>query len=292
MSRHLSGYHPDGGRPTSAELAGRATYDFSASTALITGAAGDFGRAVALRLAQSRSRLALVDLPHTQDGLDAAAALCAEYVGADAVVTATFDVTDPNEVEEGVGAIADGLGVPDLVFNSAGYQGSFVGTAEYPTEDARRVLDINVMGVLNVLQVTARALRAVGRGGSIVNSASMAGVDGAPNMVAYSASKGAVISLTKAAARDLAPLGIRVNSISPAFIGPGTMWERQVELQAEAGGQYYSSDPEQVADEMIGQIPMRRLGSVEEVASVVAWLLSSDASYVTGENVLVTGGIV
>jgi 2-dehydro-3-deoxy-L-rhamnonate dehydrogenase (NAD+) len=78
--------------------------------------------------------------------------------------------------------------------------------------------------------------------------------------------------------------------VSPAFIGPGRMWETQVARQAEAGSQYYATDPEQVAGQMIGMVPLRRYGSAHEVASVVAFLLSDDASYVTGVNLEVSGG--
>ena len=124
----------------------------------------------------------------------------------------------------------------------------------------------------------------------MVNVASMAGVSGAPNMPAYSASKAGVIGLTKSAAKDLAPKGIRVNAVSPAFIGPGRMWETQVAQQAAAGSQYYAADPEAVAEQMIGMVPLRRHGSLHEVATVVAFLLSDDASYVTGVNIEVSGG--
>jgi NAD(P)-dependent dehydrogenase (short-subunit alcohol dehydrogenase family) len=120
----------------------------------------------------------------------------------------------------------------------------------------------------------------------------MAGVSGAPNMPAYSASKAAVIGLTKAAAKDLAPHGIRVNAVSPAFVGPGRMWDTQVARQAAAGSQYYAADPDEVAEQMIGMVPMRRFGSAHEVATVVAFLLSDDASYVTGVNLEVSGGSV
>jgi NAD(P)-dependent dehydrogenase (short-subunit alcohol dehydrogenase family) len=120
----------------------------------------------------------------------------------------------------------------------------------------------------------------------------MAGVSGAPNMPAYSASKAAVIGLTRSAAKDLAPAGIRVNAVSPAFIGPGRMWETQVAEQAAAGSQYYSTDPALVAEQMLAMVPLRRYGSPSEVASAVDFLLSDDASYVTGVNLEVTGGSV
>ena len=110
----------------------------------------------------------------------------------------------------------------------------------------------------------------------------MAGVEGAANMPAYSASKGAVMSLTRAASKDFAPLGIRVNAISPAFIGPGRMWDRQTVRQAEAATQYYSTDPAEVERQMIGAVPLRRVGPLDEVANTVVWLLSDESSYLTG----------
>jgi 2-dehydro-3-deoxy-L-rhamnonate dehydrogenase (NAD+) len=111
-------------------------------------------------------------------------------------------------------------------------------------------------------------------------------------MPAYSASKAAVIGLTKAAAKDLAPAGIRVNTVSPGFVGPGRMWERQVTEQAAVGSQYYANDPDVVARQMVEMVPLRRYGSPQEVARVVAFLLSSSASYLTGVNVEVSGGSV
>jgi NAD(P)-dependent dehydrogenase (short-subunit alcohol dehydrogenase family) len=165
----------------------------------------------------------------------------------------------------------------------------FTTVDRYPLEDARRVLEVNVLGAMTVLAAAARSMTG---GGAVVNVASMAGVSGAPNMPAYTASKAAVIGLTKSAAKDLAPNGIRVNAVSPAFIGPGRMWETQVAQQAAAGSQYFAADPAEVAAQMIGMVPLRRYGSTHEVATVVAFLLSDDASYVTGVNVEVSGGSV
>ena len=109
-------------------------------------------------------------------------------------------------------------------------------------------------------------------------------------MAAYSASKAAVIALTKTAAKDLAQHGIRVNSVSPAFIGPGEMWDRQVELQARTSSQFYSDSPDEVANEMIASVPLRRYGSLDEVAAAVQFLLSDEASYITAFDIEVSGG--
>jgi NAD(P)-dependent dehydrogenase (short-subunit alcohol dehydrogenase family) len=251
---------------------------------LVTGAAGDIGQAIAERLATRGRRLVLADHPSAADRLASTTTSC-RRLGAD-VASLTFDVTDARAVDDAVAKL-DPL---DGLVNNAGYQGVFAAVDAYPVEDARRVLDVNVLGVMTVLAAASRAMKRQGRGGAIVNIASMAGVSGAPNMPAYSASKAAVLGLTKAAAKDLAPAGIRVNAVSPAFIGPGRMWDNQVAAQAAADSQYYATDPAAVAEQMIAMVPLRRYGSAGEVASVVDFLLSDDASYVTGVNLEVTGG--
>lgn len=254
------------------------------TTVLVTGAAGDIGTAIAELLARRRHGLALADHPEALARLNETVELCCG-LGADAEGV-TFDITD----EDAVTAAVQGLGELGGLVNNAGYQGVFMPVDRYPLEDARRVVEVNVLGVMTVLAAVGKAMIAAGSGGAVVNVASMAGVSGAPNMPAYSASKAAVIGLTKAAAKDLAPNGIRVNAVSPGFIGPGRMWDTQVAQQAAAGSQYYASDPDDLAAQMIDMVPMRRYGSVHEVAAVVAFLLSDDASYVTGVNIEVSGG--
>lgn len=255
-------------------------------TTLVTGAAGDIGRATAVRLARAGSRLVLADVA---SGIDDTAAACVAADPASRPVVITFDVTDERDVERAFDALATEGITADLLFNNAGFQGAFANLVDYDVGDFRRVLDVNVAGVFIVLRCFARALIATGRPGAVVNTASMAH-GGAPNMAAYSASKAAVIALTKTAAKDLAHASIRVNSVSPAFIGPGRMWDRQVELQANVPSQYFSDRADEVAAQMIASVPLRRYGSLDEVAAVVHFLLSDDASYITAFDVEVSGG--
>lgn len=262
----------------------------SGRTVLVTGAAGDIGRAAAVRSVGEGASLVLADRGGTEAGLAETESLCRAGRSDAAVDQVTFDVTDQREVGEVFAELAAAGVVPDTLFNNAGYQGAFANVAAYPIDDLRRVIDVNVIGAFSVLQAWAAAVIAAGRTGSVVNSASMAGVAGAANMAAYSASKAAIIGLTKSAAKDLAPNGIRVNAVSPAFIGPGAMWERQVELQASTPSPYYSDDAATVEEEMIRQIPLRRVGSLDEVVSVVVFLLSEQASYLTGVNIEIAGG--
>jgi 2-dehydro-3-deoxy-L-rhamnonate dehydrogenase (NAD+) len=262
-----------------------ATYDFSGRTLLVTGGAGDIGHAVARRFATSGGNVALVDV-----AADKLAAVAEALRGSGGEIEPyRCDVTAPEQVEATVSDAVTRFGRIDYLFNNAGYQGLFVRTPDYPYEDFRQVIDVNVLGVFNVLRAVSRHMREAG-GGAIVNTASYAGVIGPPNMLAYGASKFAVIGITKTAARDLAPDGVRVNAVSPSLIGPGFMWTRQTELQAAAGSQYFDRDPLVVERQMVDSVPMRRLGSLDEVASAVLLLLSDETSYVTGVNLEVTGG--
>ncbi len=255
---------------------------------LITGGAGDIGSAAAVALAVANRKVVLADHPAAEGGLrERIELLRTEGIAATPLL---FDVTDRASVHAAIESCVASVGLPTLVFNNAGYQGSFCRVDEMDTDDVTKVMMVNVVGVFNVIAETSARLRLAKRNGAIVNTASMAGVGGAPNMAGYSASKAAVIGLTKSAAKDLAPFNIRVNAVSPAFIGPGMMWDRQVELQAAANSQYYSTDPVEVAKQMIGMVPLRRFGSLSEVASVVAFLLSDAASYLTGVNIEISGG--
>jgi NAD(P)-dependent dehydrogenase (short-subunit alcohol dehydrogenase family) len=257
---------------------------------LVTGAAGDLGRAACVALAGEGWSLQIADHPSQARALEATREACAA-TGVD-IGSATFDVADEDGVTAAVGALAAEHGVPTAVVANAGVQGDFAPVQEHGIDALRRVLDVNVIGVFTTIQATARLMIEAQAGGSIVVMASMAGVGGPPNMPAYAASKAAVIGLAKSAAKDLAPHGIRVNAVSPAFIGPGAMWDNQVARQAAAGSRYFASDAEVVARQMIDSVPLRRYGAPEEVADVICFLAGERSSYLTGINIEVAGGAV
>ena len=264
-------------------------HGIAGKVALVTGAGGDIGRAIAVGLADAGADVVLADLPTAGEAVESTRVACRE---ANADVTGRvhlFDVRDPDATNEAFASTTDQLGPIQLIVNNAGYQGVFANVLDYPLDDARTVLDVNSFGVLVVLRAAAQHLRAAGVGGSVVNVASMAW-HGAPNMPAYSMSKAAVVGLTRSAAKDLAPYSIRVNSVSPGFIGPGAMWDRQVAEQAAVVSPYYLDDVADVADQMIGMVPLDRYGSVDEVASAVGFLLSDDSSYITGSDLEIAGG--
>lgn len=206
----------------------------------------------------------------------------------------TCDVRDPAAVDALVASAGAAFGRVDLLWNNAGYQGEMKPLLEYSAKDFQLVQDVNVVGAFHVLQSCARAMAQQGGSGyAVVQTGSVAGLRGTPTMGAYVASKAAVHGLTMAAAKDLAPHGIRVNTVMPALIGPeaGFMWARQNELHAKSGSPYFSRDPKQVAASKVAGVPLKRLGEVEEVVATVAFLLSEDASYITGTSVVVAGGM-
>jgi len=257
---------------------------FVGKTILVTGGAGDIGLATAKSFASEGANIALVDIK----GMDRAVEQLQPF--GTKVMGFSCDVTSFDSVEKTVSDVVGEFGSIDLLFNNAGIQGEFEMLHRYPVEDFHRVIEVNLIGAFHVLRAVSAHMGERG-GGVIVNTASMAGVDGPVNMAAYGASKFAIIGLTQTAAKDLAPFGIRVNSISPGFMGPGFMWDRQVDLQAAVGSHYYDSDRSIVAKQMIGAVPLRRYGLIEEIPPTVMYLMSDDSSYITGVNIKLSGGI-
>lgn len=259
---------------------------FKGKTILITGGAGNIGLQTAHRFAKEGAAVALLDVD--RDKLEIGLEELSKYDVC--TLPIICDIMHMPSVIQAVKKVIEELGAIDMLFNNAGYQGVFQPVQSYPENDFKRVLDINLMGAFHVLKTVASHM-VERRTGAIVNTASMAGVSGPPNMVAYGASKFALIGMTQTAAKDLAPYNIRVNAISPGYMGPGYMWERQVELQAKASTQYFDNDIDKTAAQMISQIPMRRYGAIDEIPGTVAFLMSDDSSYITGINIPIAGGI-
>lgn len=176
-------------------------------------------------------------------------------------------------------------------FNNAGVLGQFAPTPDITDEQFHFVMKVNVLGAFLSLREVSRAMRdAKTPNASIVNTSSWSGQNGPPNMLAYAASKGAVTTMTLSAAKDLAPYGIRVNTISPQKIGECGIWYTQCEMQAKLGTKYFPTDVEVVKKNFTSSVPMGRTGTLEEVAKTAAFLLSDDASYISAQNISITGG--
>ena len=199
----------------------KARYNFKDKTIIITGGGGNIGRAVALRFAKEGANVAIFDLQICADRLQQIVEEINNEGGKGFAVIC--DVTSNDDVISSVQKTLKKFSKIDFLFNNAGYQGLFMQTENYPIDDFKKVMEINVIGVFNILTEVSKQMKERGKGGAIVNTASEAGVSSPPNMIAYATSKAAVIHMTKIAGKDLAPFNIRVNSISPAFIGPGNL---------------------------------------------------------------------
>ena len=239
-------------------------------TALVTGGASGIGAATARRLAADGARVAVGDLD-----LDGARSLAGEVDG----VATELDVTDTGSVAAAVDATAAALGPVDVLVNNAGTDrfGFFVDTDEALWD---LVLGVNLRGVLACTHAVLPAMHE--RGGVIVNVASEAGRVGSQGSATYSAAKAGVIGFTKAIARESARFGVRCNAVAPGPIVRPLLNSAPEQL-GELGARLKQA--------MIDATAVRRIGEPDEVAAVIAFLASDDASYVTGQTVNVSGGL-
>jgi NAD(P)-dependent dehydrogenase (short-subunit alcohol dehydrogenase family) len=244
--------------------------------AVVTGAAGVIGTATIKLLAERGARIVAVDR-REQDLQSAIQDLPASAQA----LAVTADVTSEDEVAEYVRATIDKFGAIDVFYNNAGIEGDIAPITKYSLETFRRVLDVNVVGVfLGMKHVLPGMLKQ--NSGSIINTASIAGLIGSPDIAVYTASKHAVIGLTKTAAIECGGTGVRVNCVCPGMIDSRM-------LSAIIEGRNPGNAP--VPNErVVERIPARRLGHASEVASIVAFLASDEASYVSGSAYTVDGG--
>jgi NAD(P)-dependent dehydrogenase (short-subunit alcohol dehydrogenase family) len=244
--------------------------------AVVTGAAGAIGTATMRLLAERGAHIVAVD----REQQDLRAAIADLPASARALAVAA-DVTREDEVVDYVRAAVDTFGTIDIFHNNAGIEGDIAPITRYSLEAFRKVIDVNVVGVFlglkHVLPVMLKRNK-----GSIINTASIAGLIGSPEIAAYSASKHAVIGLTKSAALECTATGVRVNCACPGLID-----SRMLSAIIEGRNPADAPIPE---GKIVERIPARRLGQASEVASIVAFLASDEASYVSGSAYTIDGG--
>lgn len=238
--------------------------DFQGRHAVVTGGAAGLGFAIAQRLVASGGRVTVWDR-------DAAAGRqAAEQLGCAFV---QVDVADAGSVDAAVAATLAHMPRVDALVNSAGITGPNVKVWDYPVDAWRQVLQVNLTGSFLCCRALVPVMRAADYG-RIVNIASVAGKDGNPNASAYSASKAAVIALTKSLGKELADSGVRANCVTPAAVRTAIF-----DQMSEAHIQF-----------MLAKIPMGRFGTPEEVAALVAWLCTEECSFSTGAVFDLSGG--
>ncbi len=251
---------------------------FEGKVVIVTGAAGGIGRATVQRFIEDGARVVATDL---KDAPIEETAAAVETMGGE-VLTAAHDVSAWEDWQRVVAESVSRFGGVDYLVNNAGIEGKVATIDEYPEEAFDQVLAVNIKGVFLGMKAVIPELRKRG-GGAIVNLASVAGVMGGPTVPAYTASKHAVIGLTKSAATGYGSDLIRVNAVGPAPIDTRMM--RSLESGMAPG------DEALVKAGIESQIPLGRYGTADEVASVIAFLCSDDARYVSGSFYTVDGGM-
>jgi len=243
------------------------TYDYEGRVAAVTGGANGIGAAIAARMAASGARVAIWDMDIATPEAKVA------DLPDDTRLMVQVDVTDPASVAAAMERTEAAFGQVDVLINSAGIAGPTAAVAEYPPEMWRKVQEVNLDGTFLCCRAVAPGMSARGYG-RIVNVASIAGKEGNPNASAYSASKAAVIALTKSLGKELAGSDIAVNCITPATA--------QTRILEQVSAEFI--------EYMRSKIPRGRFVTVEEIASMVLWMASAENSFTTGAVFDLSGG--
>jgi meso-butanediol dehydrogenase/(S,S)-butanediol dehydrogenase/diacetyl reductase len=252
-------------------------------SAIVTGAARGIGRAIALRLAADGLALSVTDLPSAADALDV---LVTELGNVGAATQALpLDVVDADAVEAAVEAHVRRFGGLDVMVANAGIAVT-TPLVDTTAEQWRRTMEVNVTGVFHCYRAAARQMISQGRGGRLIGAASVAAHRGGKWQGAYSASKFAVRGLSQSVAQELGEYGITVNVYSPGIVHT-PMWDSIDHAVTSRRG----TAPGSELASWVERIPLGRLETPEDVAGVVSFLASPDAGYVTGQSIVVDGGV-
>jgi 3-oxoacyl-[acyl-carrier protein] reductase len=238
--------------------------------ALVTGGARGIGKAIAMRFAAAAADIIVADV-NIEEAETTAKEI--EATGRRALALA-MDVTDYANVEEALNKILDKFAKVDILVNNAGITKDNL-LLRMSQQEWDAVLNVNLKGTFNCIKAVSRPMIKQ-RYGRIINIASIIGIIGNPGQANYSASKAGIIALTKTAAKELSSRNINVNAVAPGFI--------QTEMTAKL--------PEDLKEKMKQAIPLNRFGSPEDIANVCLFLASDDASYITGQTIVVDGGMV
>lgn len=246
---------------------------------LITGAGSGLGRSTAVQVSTEGAKLALVDI--SAEGLEATKAEVLARTPEAEVLAVVADVSQEDDVANYVTATTGAYGRIDGFFNNAGIEGRQNLTENFGAAEFDKVVAINLRGVFLGLEKVLAVMHAQGSG-SVVNTASVGGIRGIGNQAGYSAAKHGVVGLTRNAAVEYGEYGIRVNAIAP-----GAIWTPMVEGSMR---QLDAENPKKAAEQFIQQNPTKRYGRPEEIATVVAFLLSDESSYVNAAVIPIDGG--
>ena len=258
--------------------------------AIVTGAARGLGAAIAGRLAGNGADVVLLDV--SADVMATAERLAEGVAGAgggrgQVAVGLVADVSDEIAAAAAVDRAVNVIGGVDVLVNNAGIGGPDTDVTATSLAEFRRVLDVNLTGTFLMCRAVATVMIGQGSGGAIVNMGSVFGQQGVAGGAGYCASKAGVALLTHSLALELAPYGIRANAIAPGNMATEMHWD-ELRSRASRSGTTFDEQVEMVR----GSVPLGRHGTGDDIAGVVAWLVSPDAGYVTGQTIGVNGGIL
>lgn len=244
--------------------------------AIVTGAAGGIGKETAKTFLEEGAKVALVDM--SEDALNE---LKEEFSSYDGFITVTADVSEEADVKNYVEETKKAFGRIDILFNNAGVTGEQTAIVDLEVDDFTNILSINATGVfLGMKHVLPTMIEQ--ESGSIINTSSVDGLRGSPELAPYSASKHAVVGLTKSAALEVADHGVRVNSVHPSPVDT----EMMDNLESGSGG-----DEDEAKDEFLKQIPLGRYADPRDLAKLLLFLASDDSAFITGSQYRIDGGM-